>query len=92
MYDADLDNEDETDDISENLRELMERQEEAKRAYDTACDNEDAASRDYYDDPCPRTLKQWKAAKRTVLERHETREELAREFAEAWESENGLAH
>ena len=89
MYD-DLENEDEMDDISDDLREIMERQQEAKRAYDTACDNEDAVRRDYFADPCPRTLKGWKAAKRAIMERHEACEELAREFADAWEYEHGF--
>ena len=80
---------DDLEEISDDLGEIMECQQRAKRAYDTACDNETAASSDYYDTPCPRTLKVWKAAKRTLTERYEACEELALDFASAWESHHG---
>lgn len=88
MYD-DLENDSEMDDISDDLREIMECQQRAKRAYDIACDNADAASRDYYDGPCPRTLRLWQSATRELATRHDTCLELAREFADVWESHHG---
>ena len=91
MYN-DLDDDNEMDDISDDLREIMERQQAAKCAYDNACDNEEAANRDYYDAPTSRTLKGLRAATRAVMNRHEMCKELAREFADAWEHEHGFGH
>ena len=85
----DLDNDDEMGDISNDLRDIMECQQNAKRAFNTASDNEDAARRDYFADPCPRTLKGLTTAKRAVMERYEACEELAQDFASAWESHHG---
>lgn len=86
MYD-DLDNE--MNDMSDSLREVMEQQQQAKRDLDDACTNLDSAERDYYAAPSTHTLKRRRTAQSQVTARQADLDEIVQEFEDAWRDEFG---